>query len=117
MGLNLQEKIHLCRDKGFFNSEQTRNITKIEDDGLNVVLDIVDKYVIKRVKNKNQLEISKCLAVISEGNKVIIDSMDQIYKRSSNNNLFNFLSHQFAKLFNDEYKLAEKIKSAYESLK
>lgn len=116
IGSTLQDKIALGKARGVFSNQQCETITKIENDGLPVVLDIVDKIIIKRVNNKSSMCLEKHMALIDESKeRVTIDNLSAVYKPRTDNKLC-FSLDNFAKLFSDEYNLAGKIEEVYKSL-
>ena len=115
LGTTMQKKIILCKNNNLFSAEQNAVLKEIENDGFNAILDIVDKYVVKRINNKSSFDVYKCLAVIYENNKIVIDSMEQIFKPGKNNKFFYFFPDKFVKLFDPKNNLAGKIKSVCES--
>ena len=116
IGINMQEKILLCKSKNRFPSENNKNLLKIEDDGLPAVLEIVNKFKLKKIINKHNIPHTKTLDLIVKGKSYTIDKLENIFTGNHNDTLLCFNCSNFAKLFSDEYNLAEKIKTAYKSI-
>lgn len=112
LGLNMQEKILLAKQRDILSSEQLNNLAKIENDGLNVVLEITNKYFLRKNKdNKGLLNLEK-FVTLSNGRKSvdISDMKDIIEVHAKNKN--SFYMHKFVKLFNNDFDLFGKIEKA-----
>lgn len=116
LGVNMQEKILLAKHRGILSSEQLRNLSKIEDDGLNVVLEISNRYFIKKdSSNKGLLDLQKHLTLSNYRKSINIVNMKGIIEQySKTKDVFHM--QKFIKLFNDDFNLADKIEKGYKLL-
>ena len=118
LGANLREKIYVAQKNHIINVKHLQVISKIQDDGLDVVLDISDKYVIKRSAEQSILQRNKRLTISDEqNNDIVIDNLEKVYRPTDDNQQFYFSLKNLAELFNDDYNLAEKIRNGYNKLK
>ena len=115
MGINIQEKILLAKKRGIFTSKHFEVLSKIEDDGIEAVLDITDKYKIVRSGNKSTIIPVKSLTVSDLYNNVVIDTLGNIYRPTNDNKQLYFNVVKFAKLFDEGFNLADKIKKTYDT--
>jgi hypothetical protein len=117
LGLNLQEKVLLAKQRNLFSKEHLANLEKIENDGLFASLDITKTYTIHRRKNGKSIIIpTRHLTLENQASRVKIDSLNNVYVPTSDNNNVYFYIHKLIKIFSNEYNLAEKIKQAFETL-
>ena len=117
LGINMQEKVLLAKQRGLFSKEQLANLEKIEGDALDAVLEISKKYVIHSVNNKKGILETRWHLTLHNGpEKTNIVSADSIYRPTNSNNNIIFLPHKFVKLFDNDFSLAEKVKAAWNSL-
>ena len=116
IGANIQEKILLCKSKNRFSAVNDKNLLKIEDDGLPAVLEIVNKFKLKKIINKRNIPHTKTLDLIVKGKGYTIDKLENVFTGNHNDSILCFNCLNFAKLFSEEYNLAEKIKMTYKSI-
>jgi len=110
LGANIQDKILLCQKRNMFTPERIANLMKIEDDGLDAVLDIYDTLDIRRTQNnKALLTVKKYLTLNKQGQKTIISKMEGVIEPTSDNKKSYFRLHKFIKFFDNEFNLADKI--------
>ena len=115
MGIHMQEKILLGKTRGVFSQKQLEVLTKIEEDGINAVLEITDKYKIMCIGKKSTIVPVKSLTLGDLYNNIVIQTLDKVYRPTNDNQRLYFNIVQFAKLFDEDFNLAEKIKKSYES--
>lgn len=116
LGINMQEKILLAKQRNLFSQEQLANLNKIENDGIEAFLDIATKYIIHSTnKRKGTMQVHRHLVLKNDFNKTSITNVDDLYRELGNNKI-SFLMHKFTHLFDDKFALAEKIKTAWETL-
>ncbi len=116
LGLKMQEKVLFAKQKGMFSPEQLRNLERIESDGLDAVLEIVNKYKIKKVNNKSIILNNECLTVGNGYKNENICELNDIVVPTSDKRLSRFLMYKFIKLFNNDFNLAEKIQAGYNKM-
>lgn len=116
-GVNLQEKVLLAEKRHVLSNEQLTNLHKIEDNGINAILELGDKYVIKSVNNKKgTMTVKKILNLATEGNKIEVADVSFAYEPTVTKNKFIFFTNKFLNIFNDDFNLAQKIEQAWEKL-
>ena len=117
LGINMQEKVMLAKQRNAFSKEQLTNLEKIEEDGFIALLELYDKYVIKTVNNKKGIMTTqKVLNLVKEGHKVELADVTFAYDSTSYKNKLVFFTNKFLKIFNDDFNLAQKIEQAWEKL-
>lgn len=116
LGINLQDKILLARQRNIFTKEQLTNLEKIENDGLEVFMDIAKKYMIHPNKQgKSFMKGHQYLVLGNEVKNTVIANIDHIFRDIGNNKAV-FLMHKFTHLFDDSFALADKIKTAWDTV-
>ena len=117
LGLELQEKLLLAKSRSMLSREQLRNLTRIEDNGSNTVLDITKKILIKNFgTKKSSAEIKRILSLKNNTDAIEIDDLSHIYTPTPSGNQIAFNLHKFLRLFDDKFDLPSKIQQACEKL-
>ena len=117
LGINMQEKILLAKQRSSFSSKWHEVLLKLEDDGYEGVLEISDKYKITRVGKKSTMCRFKNLTLSDLHNSVVIDSLENVYRLTENKKNFYFNMTRFLEILDEKFNLAEKVKKGYEELK
>ena len=113
----MQDKVMLAKQRNMFNTEQLANLVKIENDGLDAALDIATKYVIRaQGKTKGVMKLQNILALNNGFKREELYNMDNIIQSIPNTTKSYFHMHRFIKLFDDDFKLFEKIQEAWKKL-
>lgn len=117
LGLELQEKVILAKNRGMFSKKQLANLEKIEDDGILASLDLYKKFIIKKQNNKKGTMVAKKILILKDGtNKVDIADLSHVFEPVPNTNRVVFHINRFLSIFNDEFNLPQKIQQAWEKL-
>ncbi len=116
LGVRMQEKVLLAKQRNMFSSEQLKNLERIENDGLDAVLEIVNKFKILRKKDKGILLSNECLTIGDGHNHTAISDMNEIIVATPDKKKSYFHMHKFVKMFNDDFKLPEKIQEGFKNL-
>lgn len=112
LGINMQEKVLLAKQRGMLTQAELNNLSKIESDDLNAVLEITNRYfIVKNKDNKGLLNFKKYLTLSNGRKSVDICDMKGIIEAHTKNKDF-FHMHKFVKLFNDDFDLAGRIEKA-----
>ena len=116
LGLKMQDKVLLAKQRNMFSAEQLNNLERIENDGLDAVLEIVNKYKILRKNDKGIVLDNECLTISNGRNNRTISSMKDIIVPTYDKKKRYFHMNKFVKLFNDDFKLFEKIQDGFKNL-
>lgn len=117
IGKELQEKILLAKSRKLFTKEQSVILKKIEDDGLDAVLELSNKIVIiKQNGKKGVVDMMPVLSLKKENKSHDIADMSFSFTKIPLKKQSIFHIHKFLRIFNEDFNLPEKIKKAWEQL-
>lgn len=117
LGINMQEKVLLAKQRGLFSKEQLANLEKIEEDGLDAVLDITRKYAIHSINNKKGVLKTHWQITLNKGTeRTDVADVDSMYRPHTDDNKVIFMPTKFVKLFDNDFSLPEKVKAAWDYL-
>lgn len=116
IGPELQEKILLAQKRQMFSKEQFENLQKIKNDGINAVLELTKKIIIKKTHNKNVLEAKRIISLKSDNKSYEIMDISDVFEPVKSREKVIFHVHKFIKIFDDQFNLPLKIQQAWKAI-